>query len=201
MSAQAVFLDIGGIILEINWRRTVEALGIFDRAKQDQIWSVLGSAKIHFELERGNATPDEFFSFVRSELRLSAETPLEFAWNKLILGTLPNVEQIFDRYAGKVPLYVLSNTNLPHYDYFMNQFPVMKRFDRIMTSFELGHRKPDAEIYLSAAAQVGLSPSSIVFIDDSPANVDAAEKLGFRSFHSVNSVPATLEILQRQFSV
>ena len=91
MSAQAIFLDIGGIILEINWRRTVEALGIFDRAKQDQIWSVLGSAKIHFELERGNATPDEFFSFVRSELRLSAETPLEFAWNKLILGTLPNV--------------------------------------------------------------------------------------------------------------
>ncbi|AFY01925.1 putative haloacid dehalogenase-like hydrolase [Bdellovibrio bacteriovorus str. Tiberius] len=82
----------------------------------------------------------------------------------------------------------------------MKQFPVLKRFDRILTSFELGHRKPDSEIYLAAADEVGLSPSKIVFIDDSQANVDAAEKLGFRSFHSVNSVPATLEILQRQFS-
>lgn len=200
MSAQAIFLDIGGIILEINWRKTVEALGIYDKSRQDQIWSVLGSAKIHFELERGQANPEEFFAFVRNELSLSPDAPLEAAWNQLILRTLPNVEQIFDRYAGKVPLYALSNTNRPHYEYFMKQFPVMKRFDRILTSFELGHRKPDSEIYLAAAEQVGMSPSSIVFIDDSTANVEAAAKLGFRSFHSVNSVAATLEILQRQLS-
>ncbi|MFV8257894.1 HAD family hydrolase [Bdellovibrio bacteriovorus] len=201
MLAKAIFLDIGGIVLEINWRKTVEALGVFDRSQQDQIWSVLGSAKIHLELERGNATPQEFFAFVRSELKLSPEAPLEEAWNQLILGPLPQVDQIFDRYAGRVPLYALSNTNRPHYDYFMKQFPVMKRFDRILTSFELGHRKPDSEIYMAAATEVGLSPSEIVFIDDSPANVDAAGHLGFRSFHSVNSVPATLEILQRQFSI
>jgi len=51
-------------------------------------------------------------------------------------------------------------------------------FDHILISGAIGMRKPDAEIYLHAAAVARAEASACVFIDDFAVNVEGAEAVG-----------------------
>lgn len=51
-------------------------------------------------------------------------------------------------------------------------------FDAVVISGEVGLRKPDPEIYLLAAAKVGLDASECVFVDDFRVNCEGAEAVG-----------------------
>lgn len=197
MSIDAVFLDIGGIILEIDWRRTASAIGYLDAIKQEAMWKKVAHWDVHLEFERGKISPEQFFSQLRNELSLSEEHDLIQAWNKLIVGPLPGVEDIFSRYKNKIQLIALSNTNKTHYDHQIESFSILKKFDRFVTSFSIGHRKPDPEIFIAAAELVGVKPERAVFIDDSLANVECARRIGFKAFQTVNSPIETLSILSK----
>ena len=52
-------------------------------------------------------------------------------------------------------------------------------YDAIIDSSAVGFLKPEAEIYEVAQAHSGFPPEEILLIDDSRANLIAAEKLGW----------------------
>lgn len=55
-------------------------------------------------------------------------------------------------------------------------------FDEIIYSAALGVCKPDRVFFTNAQARMGVQNSrSILFVDDTPANIDAARALGWRS--------------------
>jgi epoxide hydrolase-like predicted phosphatase len=54
-------------------------------------------------------------------------------------------------------------------------------FDSLIYSYRVGMIKPDPEIYLLAAKQLGVEPSECVFVDDIAEYCRAAEKLGMQS--------------------
>ncbi len=74
-------------------------------------------------------------------------------------------------------------------------------YTSIIDSSEVGHIKPDREIYEAAQKQAGLGASEILLIDDSRTNVMAAERLGwhvlwfddYQPAESVARVRAALE--------
>jgi HAD superfamily hydrolase (TIGR01509 family) len=51
-------------------------------------------------------------------------------------------------------------------------------FDRVILSGVEGVRKPFPEIFLLAAARLGVAPEACVFVDDIPTNVDGARAVG-----------------------
>jgi putative hydrolase of the HAD superfamily len=53
-------------------------------------------------------------------------------------------------------------------------------FDAVVISGEVGMRKPDAEIYLYAAAQIERDPRSCAFVDDFEVNAKGADAVGMR---------------------
>ena len=78
-------------------------------------------------------------------------------------------------------------------------------FERSFYSYELGHKKPDAEFFRAILRRVSFLPEEILFIDDHEANVEAAAVCGFTVAHFVHDrTPAAVlelaELLQR-FSV
>lgn len=181
--------------MEINFRRTLESLGVHDHHLQKEIWSKVGEWSLHHEYERGKIDSKFFFESLKKHLNLKNAEQLENSWNNLIVGPLPGAEKIFTQFKGKVPICALSNTNECHYNYQMAKFPILKEFDQFFTSFELGHRKPDAEIFLKAAEQMNVKPQNILFIDDLLPNIEAAKKLGLHSFQTINSPEKTIQIL------
>src|SRR5690606_31666635 len=96
----------------------------------------------YHDYETNDLSCDEFFLQLKEWVGHPAH-PDEYtiAWNILITGAIEGIEPALDNIKKKVPLYALSNTSRAHYDYFMGQFPLFEKFDRIFTSFELGVRK------------------------------------------------------------
>jgi HAD superfamily hydrolase (TIGR01509 family) len=197
MKSKIVFLDVGGIILEIDSRRSLEPLGIVDPKQQSEIWQRVVAMKCHHQFERGEICEDDFFKQLAQELAPSmAKSDLVSAWNRIVAGPLPGVEKIFDTYSGRVPLIALSNTNLCHYRHIIETFPILKRFDRFLSSFELGARKPEPEAFLAAAREMGVRPEECILVDDTMENIEAARAVGFKAYHSVNSVEQTMKALK-----
>jgi HAD superfamily hydrolase (TIGR01509 family) len=52
-------------------------------------------------------------------------------------------------------------------------------FRDIVVSAHEGLIKPDPRLYRIAMNRMGLQAAEVLFIDDSPANIDAARELGF----------------------
>jgi putative hydrolase of the HAD superfamily len=61
--------------------------------------------------------------------------------------------------------------------------PLMELFDAVVVSYELGHAKPDREIYEATLAAVDVAPHDALFVDDRLENIEAANSLGLRTFH------------------
>ena len=102
------------------------------------------------------------------------------------------------RELGKrCPVYLLSNTNLPHRIRFRESFRERfggsfdELFVRCFYSDELHLRKPDPEIYRSVARQIGTPPGKLLFIDDNAANVSAARGEGWQACHLTGGITVT----------
>ena len=102
------------------------------------------------------------------------------------------------RELGKrCPVYLLSNTNLPHRIRFRELFRERfggsfdELFVRCFYSDELHLRKPDPEIYRSVARQIGTPPGKLLFIDDNAANVSAARGEGWQACHLTGGITVT----------
>jgi epoxide hydrolase-like predicted phosphatase len=61
--------------------------------------------------------------------------------------------------------------------------PLAQCFDAVIVSCEVGCAKPDPRIYQICLTQLGVTPSSAVFVDDRLENLAAAEQLGIRTLH------------------
>ena len=64
-------------------------------------------------------------------------------------------------------------------------------FEVVIASGDVGWEKPDPEIYTMMYERMGVEANECLFIDDIPAFVEAAEKLGMKGFTYVN-VPESI---------
>jgi putative hydrolase of the HAD superfamily len=81
------------------------------------------------------------------------------------------------------PLYLLSNTNDIHVDYFLRRYPVFQHFCGAVYSHKARASKPSPAIYEVACRQLGIAPETTFFIDDLLPNIEAARSFGFRTHH------------------
>ena len=78
---------------------------------------------------------------------------------------------------------------------FWDGLGLKKHADDLYCSGDLNVAKPDAGFYSAVTTALKTDPESIVFFDDSAANVDAAKACGWQAF-LYTDVPTTLEIIQ-----
>lgn len=77
--------------------------------------------------------------------------------------------------------YVLSNYHHEAFALVRDRFAFFRDFDGMAVSGELHLCKPDAAIYRWLTDTYSLDPARLLFIDDSPANVEAALLLGWNA--------------------
>jgi len=79
-----------------------------------------------------------------------------------------------------------TNTITPHYNVHLQKGDY-EIFDAVYASHLMGLAKPDPHFYTYILDREGCSPDQALFVDDVPANVEAAEKLGIHSFVFTNA--------------
>ena len=92
-------------------------------------------------------------------------------------------------------LYILSNYGKRSFEINSPRYGFLPLTDGQLISYEVQRLKPEPEIYESLCERFGIRPEESVFIDDVPANVRAAEALGFSGivFTGRESAGARLE--------
>jgi putative hydrolase of the HAD superfamily len=61
--------------------------------------------------------------------------------------------------------------------------PLDTLFDAVVVSCEIGHGKPQPEIFEATLSRLGVAAHEALFVDDRAENIVAAQKLGLRTFH------------------
>lgn len=183
MRPHAVIFDIGNVLFHWDPRFLYERLIDDDRVLDAFVRDVV-THDWHFQHDAGR-------DFADTSAELAALHPeqaeLIAAWgprfNESIGGSVAGMHEIVEQLddAG-VPLFAITNFSHEFWPPFRAEWPdLFDRFRDVVVSGEERLVKPDPAIYRLALARFGLEPGGAVFVDDNPANVDAANALGIRA--------------------
>ncbi len=128
---------------------------------------------------RGDLSVEEFNQAFAIKLGLTS-----LDWASYYFGVVEPVEgmnELLAWVAGNYKIGLLTNVMPGVLDALRHRKLVPDvAYDAVIDSSVVGAIKPEAKIYELAEAQAGVSPSEILFIDDSRVNLTAAERLGWR---------------------
>ena len=96
--------------------------------------------------------------------------------------------------AGGAKVCLASNMAAAQRVLFWNALGLKDFADEIFCSGDLNVAKPEPLFYSRVSAALSANPESIVFFDDSAANIDAARQAGWQAF-LYTDVPSTLKII------
>jgi beta-phosphoglucomutase-like phosphatase (HAD superfamily) len=65
-------------------------------------------------------------------------------------------------------------------DFVLERCDIGRYFEAIVAGDEVTRCKPDPEIYLTAAAKLGLEPSECIVFEDAEAGIEAAKRAGMK---------------------
>lgn len=91
-------------------------------------------------------------------------------------------------------VFALSNWSAETFPLARARYPVLEAFDGIVVSGFEGMIKPDPAIYRLLCDRYAIRPESAVFIDDNPANVAGAERLGMQGIRFTSPAQARAEL-------
>ena len=187
---KAIVFDLGGVLIDLDFDRCVrafiEGLG-YERIRDLlDLWHQKG---IYGDMEAGLITADEFRAEVLRESRPGCvPADVDRAMAGLLVGMDPRKVPLLEELSRKYTIYGLSNNNeisvqRMHEIYEENGLDWQRIFRKEFISSRMKMLKPSREIFDAAAAEIGLPPSEILFVDDSQTNVDGALAAGWQALY------------------
>lgn len=207
---KVLVFDMGGVLLDLDldacFKACREDLG-FERVAE--FVGPCHQKGLFMELEAGNLTADEFYAGV---LSMSApgktRDDVIAAFRHFLVGMDGYKVQLLKDLSKKYDLYLLSNNNAMCMPFAREEFerkglPLESVFKKLFLSYEMHLLKPGDAIYQAAIREIRqisgtpdspVLPSEMLFIDDSPANVEAARRNGMQAigYHQGDDLRALL---------
>lgn len=90
----------------------------------------------------------------------------------------PGAAEILESFFKKFPMALATNSIIKDIEGPLTAYKLYGFFEAILTLESVKKPKPDPEIYLAAAAALGLHPSSCWIFEDSPSGIQAARDSG-----------------------
>lgn len=181
---EAVVWDIGRVLVEWDMARIYRD-AIPDDAARARFVAEVVTEQWHMQHDAG-------VPFAQMVAARTAEFP-EHAdlialyadqWLECLPGPVAGTHELIERLAVRgVPQYAITNFGVEAWELFRPTFPILDHMRDIVISGVERLVKPGTEIFELAARRFGRSPDSMLFIDDSAANVETARRLGWQAHH------------------
>ena len=196
MSFQAIFFDIGGVVIQADLEAYAPMGARIFRCSPEQLKQAV-QPRVP-KLERGEVTSEEFWKEVGEYLwsqgqgQLPEPGQLKDFWKNLMQRSLKISDTLISlcwglRRKGLV-VGALSNTIQEHAE-LLAERSVYQPFQPCILSCMVGKRKPDKAIYQLAAKQAGKSIGKCLLVDDSEANCVGAKAAGMQALHYTGMQP------------
>jgi len=178
MKIKACIFDLDGVIVDtakyhfLAWKRLAEGLGFeFKEEHNERLKGVSRVRSLEILLEVGGLTfPQEEMERMATQKN---EWYLEFIHkmkpDEILPGVLPFLTEL--RQAGVKIALGSASKNAP---LILRQVEVTDYFDAIIDGNKVSKAKPDPEVFLKAAEELGVDPNNCVVFEDAEAGVEAA---------------------------
>lgn len=186
---KAIIFDFGNVLLEWNPRYVYQKYFPNDPEGMERFFKEV-------DFMNWNAQQDKGRTFAEGVAVLSEKFP---QYSQLIQAYHENwTDSIGDSYTGTVkimkqlkqagyPIYGLSNWSAETFPYAREKYDFFDLLDDMVISGEVGHIKPDPEIFQILLEKIGRPAQECLFIDDSLSNINQAQKMGFATIHFQSS--------------
>ena len=181
----AVIFDLDGVICFTDeyhyqaWKAMADGLGVyFDRKINNRLRGVSRMASLEIVLEnyRGTLSSAEKEALADQKNELYKKLLAQMSPADLSGEVRDTLEEL--RRRGYLLAIGSSSKNAP---FILRQIGLEGFFDAVSDGNNITRSKPDPEVFLKAAAFLGLSPSVCAVVEDAVAGIDAANAGGFLS--------------------
>jgi 2-haloacid dehalogenase len=175
----AVVFDLGGVLIDWNPRYLYRTL-FDDEAEMEAFLAEVTTQEWNAQQDAGRPWSEAVEALVAQHPdRRELIEAYWHRWPETLGGPIQGTVDILGELRARgVRTYALSNWSAETFPLARPRFPFLEWFDGILISGEAKLAKPDPRIFAHLLERFGLEPGSTVFIDDSTANVRAAEAAG-----------------------
>jgi len=187
MSIKTVLFDVGGVLISDSSFQKAFTTFVSESYELDDFYQ---SNKRYFfvyqllkELETGALDDRQFWSKMTEKIEREPIQTVENFFSEIapieersqsILDLVEKLQQ------ANIFVGILSNTS-KSYSQRLRTLGYYQAFEKIYLSCDIGFWKPDVQAYAYVAKDLNFQPEEILFIDDSKANIEAAEKFGMQT--------------------
>jgi len=178
MKIKACIFDLDGVIVDtakyhfLAWKRLADELGFeFKTEHNERLKGVSRVRSLEILLEVGGLSfsnkEKERMATLKNEWYL--EYILRMKPDEILPGVLPFLSEL--RRAGVKIALGSASKNAP---LILQQVEITDYFDVIIDGNKVSKAKPDPEVFLKAAEELGFNPGDCVVFEDAEAGVEAA---------------------------
>jgi len=193
-----VVFDFGGVLMDWDPRYLYRTY-FKDEEQMEYFLSHICTDAWNAEQDRGR-TFDEGISLLLRQYPQYAE-PIRMykdRWESMLKGEFPRSVELLRRLKEQgYGIYGLTNWSAETIPIAFAKYDFFKLFDGIVVSGEEKLIKPDLKIYRILLDRYNLIAENTLFIDNSPANIEAARQLGFQTilFDNIENVTSKVVAL------
>ena len=198
----AIIFDLGGVILNIDYNLPIQAFHQLGNDDFVHHFTQLKQTRLFDDYETGKESSEDFVLELQNYVKPgTSNQQIIDAWNSILLDLPEERLALLDKAAENHRIFLLSNTNDIHIQAF-NEYLLEEHnlpslepfFEQMYLSYEIGLRKPDAQIFEYVLQDAGLDPSKTLFIDDTIQHIQSAKECGLITHHLVKK--SILELLE-----
>jgi len=175
-----VIFDMDGVILDTEklygrfWQEAAIALGYPMTHRQ-----ALGMRSLN--RQAGQEKLESYFGpgISRSQVRNKRIELMDAYIAQHGVELLPGVREIltFLKQRG-IATAIATSSPMERVERYLGPYGVLSKFDALCSADDVARGKPEPDIYLKAAAMIGLPPEKCLAVEDSPAGILSASRAG-----------------------
>lgn len=181
-SVELITFDLGNVLVNVNHMEFCRRLAVLTPLAPEEIFEYVFNGSLEPGYDTGKITSQEFYQHILAQFNVQVDFERFARWWNSLFSPIQEMEAIVEKLAAKYPLFLLSNTNILHFEFILQNYPVLNHFTKFVLSYRIGSRKPESGIYEYLIRQSGVSPERILFIDDKMPFVNAARTHGIQAW-------------------
>lgn len=191
--------DLGGVFFD--WDPNHFFKNVFDDEERKYFLAEVCNDQWNFQQDAGRSIAEAESELIPKFPHYENEIKMYYKnHRKMIRGIFEESIEVLRQLKDKnYKCYVLSNWSAETFEGIPIDYPFMQLFDGLLISGEDKLIKPDQAIYELAKKRFNLDPEETVFIDDKLENIEAAQKMNFKTIHLIN--PKNIEMEIKKFLV
>ena len=195
---RAIIFDIGRVLVRVDVGRAMQGLAAGTSLSPAELWSAIEKDPRWPDWQEGRIAPRDWYLHLNQRLG-GGLTFDQFtdAWNRALDPVPIHQDTLFRALSKRYRLALLSNTDPIHVRHLEASYSFFQFFSVRIYSCSVGVSKPNPLIYREALRAAKVQSEQALYIDDIPAYVDAARRLGLGGIHFQSQHQLMFELKSR----